>query len=101
MAEYGYDIGNMTAWEDAEMTIKINTDGWTREMWEKVIGGIPIIRCKDCKHRYDENECPMYHVSYYDIDEGDGWHDTGIDVDDYSTDEGFCYKGEREEDGKT
>lgn len=50
MTEYGYDISNMTAWEDAEMTIPVDTSKWTREEWEKIIGGIPIVRCKDCKY---------------------------------------------------
>lgn len=57
------------------------------------VDAVPVIRCRECKHRYTEN-CPMYfHDSY--------WHDGYFDYIDYDTDntedDYFCPKGEREE----
>ena len=57
------------------------------------VDAVPVIRCRECKHRYTEN-CPMYfHDSY--------WHDGYFDYIDYDTDntedDYFCLKGEREE----
>lgn len=57
------------------------------------VDAVPVIRCRECKHRYTGN-CPMYfHDSY--------WHDGYFDYIDYDTDNTednyFCPKGEREE----
>ena len=57
------------------------------------VDAVPVIRCRECKHRYTEN-CPMYfHDSY--------WHDGYFDYIDYDTDntedDYFCPKGERKE----
>lgn len=50
--EYGYDI-NVTKIFDStdgcEITFKLKDD-ITREVWESIIGGIPIVRCEDCEH---------------------------------------------------
>lgn len=49
------------------------------------VDAVPVVRCKDCIRRYDTDECPMCHVSggqYYE----------------YTSDNGYCDKGERKED---
>jgi len=56
----------------------------------------PVVRCKECKHRYDFN-CPMYYEEWFTIDEGDGYYDSDFHVIDETQDDGFCYQGEREE----
>ena len=46
----------------------------------------PVVRCKDCIRRYDTDECPMCFLSegqYYE----------------FTRDDGFCDRGEREDNG--
>lgn len=57
---------------------------------------VEVVRCKDCKHRH-EDECPKQFEEQYDIDEGDGYYDTGYIVHDYTKDDGYCDWGERRE----
>lgn len=52
----------------------------------------PVVRCKDCKHRR-ENECPMYHEEWSVTEDGDDW----LNINDYTKDDGFCDWGERRE----
>lgn len=52
-----------------------------------------IIRCKDCKHRY-EDECPMRHVEWVEY-EDDGYIDMDDVIYDYTEDDGYCFKAER------
>lgn len=47
--EYGCDIKDMKLFQDKEMTIEF-TGKITNEQWHQILGGIPIIRCKDCKY---------------------------------------------------
>ena len=80
--------GNMT-WADRDELIKQlkalpSTDA------------VEVVRCKDCKHRHEEDECPMYFVEQIDIDEGDGYYDTDYIFHDYTQDDGWCSWGERE-----
>lgn len=63
------------------------------------INAIEVVRCKDCRYRYEE-DCPMYYIEWYTIDEGDGFIDDNYREYDYTTDEGYCYRGERREDGE-
>lgn len=51
-----------------------------------------IIKCRDCKN-YHEDECPMRHVEYI----LDGFDSLDEVIDDYATDDGFCYMGDRRE----
>lgn len=46
------------------------------------IDAVPVIRCKDCRRRYDIDECPMcvLHINRYF---------------EYTMDDGFCDRGER------
>lgn len=46
MTEYGYDIANMKAFHGE---IEIPIEKVPRETLEEILGGIPIVRCKDCK----------------------------------------------------
>ena len=54
-----------------------------------------IVRCKECKHRYDF-ECPMYDEEWFTIDEGDDFCDSDFRVIDSTQDNGFCYMGQIE-----
>ena len=57
------------------------------------IDAVPVVRCRECKHRYTEN-CPMYFHDFYWL-EGYGEY---VDDDTYHTeDDYFCPKGERKE----
>lgn len=48
--EYGYDTHNMHFYTDETLTIEVDMSEVPREEIEKVLGGVPIVRCKDCKH---------------------------------------------------
>lgn len=54
-----------------------------------------LIRCKDCKHRY-EIECPMRHIEWVEYEE-DGYFETDDIIYDRTIDDGFCDRGERED----
>lgn len=54
-----------------------------------------IIRCKDCKHR-DEIECPMRYEEWVSFEE-DGYIESDNIAHDQTRDDGFCDRGEREE----
>lgn len=56
------------------------------------IDAVPVIRCKDCKHRGGYN-CPMYHTET-SLDDLDGFDDYNVDRTDGN---GFCHRGERRE----
>lgn len=68
------------------------------ELYNKAIDNAPtidaveVVRCKDCKHRR-ENECPMYHEEWSVTEDGDDW----LNTNDYTKDNGFCDWGERRE----
>lgn len=53
MKDIGYDISEMKIYEDDTMTVEIDTSNWTLEQWATILGGVPIVRCKDCIH-YDK-----------------------------------------------
>lgn len=45
------------------------------------IDAVPVVRCKDCRYRWDACRCPMY-------------DDSGCYApQDFSTDDGYCYRG--------
>lgn len=52
---------------------------------------VPVVRCKDCKHRGVEGACPKCFEIYVD----DDWYDWCMF--DNAKDEGFCDRGERKE----
>ena len=57
------------------------------------IDAVPVVRCRECKHRYTGN-CPMYfHDSYWH----EGYEEYVDDYTDHTEDDYFCPKGERKE----
>ena len=54
------------------------------------IDAVPVVRCKDCKHRGGYN-CPMYHTET-SLDDLDGFDDYNVDKTDS---DGFCHRGEK------
>ena len=58
---------------------------------------VEVVRCKDCKHRGDAEECPM---RYFETDrsyDADGHMMLDYFDHDYTKDDGFCDRGERRE----
>ncbi len=55
----------------------------------------PLVRCRDCKHRYGD-ECPMRYVEWVTYDD-DGYIEWDDIVHDHTMDDGFCNCGERED----
>lgn len=53
------------------------------------IDAVPVVRCKDCKHRGTSYECPFRHIAFT---EAEGYHYV-----DCTTDDGFCSFGEKED----
>lgn len=49
------------------------------------IDAVPVVRCKDCKHRGTSYDCPFRHLMFT---EADGYHYV-----DKTTDDGFCSFG--------
>lgn len=56
------------------------------------VDAVPVVRCRDCKHRGGYN-CPMYHTET-SLDDLDGFDDYNVDKTDG---DGFCHRGERRE----
>ena len=48
----------------------------------KKVDAVEVVRCKDCRRRYDHDECPMCNVI-------DGYHH------EFTFDDGYCDRGER------
>lgn len=61
------------------------------------IGLVGVVRCKKCARRYTKS-CPMRFEEQVEVDEY-GEHDYHTIVHDYTVDFGFCYLGERCQDG--
>ena len=57
------------------------------------IDAVPVVRCRECKHRYTEN-CPMYFPDFYWLE---GYGEYVDDDTDHTEDNYFCLKGERKE----
>ena len=55
---------------------------------------MPVVRCKDCKHRGDHEVCPLHDIRL--CFDGDGHMDEVED--DKTEDEFFCSYGKRRED---
>ena len=57
------------------------------------IDAVPVVRCRECIHRYTE-DCPMYfHSSYWH----EGYEEYVDDDTDHTEDDYFCQEGERKE----
>ena len=58
-----------------------------------IIDAVPVVRCRECKHRSTE-DCPMYfHSSYWH----EGYEEYVDDDTDHTEDDYFCQEGERKE----
>ena len=77
---------------------RIKFDGSEYDLIDKcpTIDAVPVVRCKNCKHRGDPMDCPMCHEEYY-FDEDDGGDYFTVDQ---TVDGGFCHAGEMKEDIK-
>lgn len=60
------------------------------------IDAVPVVRCKECRFRGNPMNCPMCHEEDY-YDEDYGFDDI---VRDKTIDEGYCQKGEREDENE-
>ena len=60
------------------------------------VDAVEVVRCKDCKHRGEEYECPMYFVKEIEWDD-DGYTECDYVPYDRTVDDGFCDRGERSE----
>ena len=57
------------------------------------VDAVPVVRCRDCIHRYTEN-CPMFfHASYWH----EGYEEHVDDDTDHTEDDYFCPEGKRKE----
>ena len=70
-------------------------NGDARPVFYQMIDRQPeaVVRCKDCKHRY-EDDCSMRFVEIVQVDD-DGYIDHEILYHDNTTDVGYCNRGER------
>ena len=55
---------------------------------------VPVVRCKDCKYRGDDANCPMCFEEMIEWDD-DGYSEVDWVLHDHTTDDGFCNSGER------
>ena len=57
------------------------------------VDAVPVVRCRECIHRYTEN-CPMFfHASYWH----EGYEEYVDDDTDHTEDDYFCPEGKRKE----
>lgn len=56
------------------------------------VDAVPVVRCRECRHRGDPDECPMLCEVYY-----------GFETERYdrSEDDGFCHRGAKMHGGVT
>ena len=64
------------------------------------IDAVPVVRCKDCKHRGDDTYCPMCFEEEIEWDD-DGYTEYDWIFHNRTIDEGFCDRGERKDDDST
>ena len=64
---------------------------WVRK--QPTIDAVPVVRCKDCKHRGEHEVCPLHDIRL--CFDGDGHIDEVED--DKTEDEFFCSYGERKD----
>ena len=59
----------------------------------QTVDAVPVVRCRECIHRYTEN-CPMFfHASYWH----EGYEEYVDDDTDHTEDDCFCPEGKRKE----
>jgi hypothetical protein len=63
-----------------------------------IANGVTIpVRCKDCKYRRDDVNCPMCFEEEKEWDD-DGYTEVDWITHDHTHDDGYCYRGERRTD---
>ena len=82
--EYGIDTSGMKLFSDESFECEIPMDSISKETLAELIGGVPIIRCKDCKY-YTGKWCTKYSTKQFDIN------------DIRKADDDFCSCAERKE----
>ena len=80
--EYGIDTSGMKLFYDESLEFEIPMNSISKDTLAKLIGGVPIIRCKDCKY-YTGKWCTKYSTKQFDIN------------DIYKADDDFCSMAER------
>ena len=85
MKDIGYDISDMKIYEDDTMTVEIDTSDWTLEQWATILGGVPIVRCKDCKY---QEVSTFFGRKSYGCELAEGYSHVCLDDD-------FCSRAER------
>lgn len=60
------------------------------------VDAVEVIRCKDCKYRRNEIECPMCFEEEKEWDD-DGYTEVDWITHDRTQDDGFCHRGERKD----
>ena len=53
-----------------------------------------VVKCKDCKHRYNKEYCPMCFEEAIEWDD-DGYMETDYVMHDRTQDDGYCECGEK------
>ena len=66
--EYGYDIADMHFFTDEEMTMEIEFEDLPEGLFERITGGVPIIRCKNCV-RKGNPLLELSHCTYFEEDD--------------------------------
>lgn len=66
--EYGYDIADMHFFKDQEMTMEMQFEDLPEGAFEKIMGGVPIIRCKDCAW-HTKKHCAQFGLIGFDDDD--------------------------------
>ena len=52
-----------------------------------------IVRCGECKHRHNDEYCPMYGLEWHEKEDDEGF----FTIEDLTKDDGYCSMGERKE----
>ena len=52
-----------------------------------------IVRCGECKHRHNDEYCPMYGLEWHEEEDDEGF----FTIEDLTKDDGYCSMGERKE----
>lgn len=70
------------------------------DYWQKeTVDAVPVVRCKECVNRHKSHACPMCYDEYFDIYDEYGYFDSDHTTNDFTEDDGFCNRGEKERRG--
>ena len=94
--EYGYDIAGMRAFQDAGLSVEIPMENLSRTQLETILGGVPIIRCRDClRFELDHWDVTADGIPLITAHEICTFWGRGCKT----SPDGFCYMAERMEKG--